>query len=202
MRCCDRFTDRRLTYMAYDRSLIFADELPRPFRSLRARLEFLSSLVKHIDCTRLSAAELRQPWTTHSVRGPVSRSHGRIHRLADLAHVSARTLRLSDSVRSLVLRLNFIKQPHILDGDDGLVGEGLEQFDLLVGERLHSARRSAITPMLPFSQQWARSESHGSIRRRHFRAIEEIPALVAKNIGNMNRFPCQANARPSRPSPG
>src|SRR5262249_28952814 len=28
-------------------------------------------------------------------------------------------------------RLHLVEQPHVLDGDDGLVGEGLEQLDLL-----------------------------------------------------------------------
>src|SRR5215470_7687682 len=38
--------------------------------------------------------------------------------------------------RGLLLEclLRFLKQPHILDGDDGLVGEGLEQPYLLVRE--------------------------------------------------------------------
>ena len=37
--------------------------------------------------------------------------------------------------------LQFFEQPDVLDGDDGLVGESFEQFDLLLGERadLHAA---------------------------------------------------------------
>jgi hypothetical protein len=31
--------------------------------------------------------------------------------------------------------LHLLKKPGIFDGDDGLVGEGLEQIDLSVGER-------------------------------------------------------------------
>ena len=31
----------------------------------------------------------------------------------------------------------FLEQPNVLDGDDGLVGEGFEQFDLSVRERTH-----------------------------------------------------------------
>ena len=31
----------------------------------------------------------------------------------------------------------FVEQPHVLDGDDGLGGEGLEQLDLLVGNGPH-----------------------------------------------------------------
>ena len=41
--------------------------------------------------------------------------------------------------RRLLLQrfLEFLEQPHVLDGDDRLVGEGLEQLDLLVGEGPH-----------------------------------------------------------------
>ena len=41
----------------------------------------------------------------------------------------------SDSVRSSVRCLHLVEQPHVLDGDHRLVGEGLNQLDLLVGER-------------------------------------------------------------------
>ena len=33
-----------------------------------------------------------------------------------------------------ILLLQFCKEPHVLDGDNGLIGEGLEQRDLLVSE--------------------------------------------------------------------
>src|SRR5262245_60505960 len=32
-------------------------------------------------------------------------------------------------------RLQFLKQPHVLDGDDRLVGKGFEQRDLIISER-------------------------------------------------------------------
>jgi hypothetical protein len=35
----------------------------------------------------------------------------------------------------VVTRLQLVERPHVLDGDHGLVGEGLEQRDLLVAER-------------------------------------------------------------------
>src|SRR5262245_14731971 len=34
-----------------------------------------------------------------------------------------------------VLLLQLREQPHVLNGDDGLVGEGLEEFDLFIQER-------------------------------------------------------------------
>ena len=49
----------------------------------------------------------------------------------ELRLVLARFLELA------ALVLDFLEQPHILDGDHGLVGEGRDQLDLLVGERPH-----------------------------------------------------------------
>ena len=37
------------------------------------------------------------------------------------------------------LVLDFVEQPHVLDRDHRLVGEGRDQLDLLVGERPHRA---------------------------------------------------------------
>ena len=41
--------------------------------------------------------------------------------------------------RRLLLQrlLEFLEQPHVLDGDHGLVGEGFEQLDLRRGEGAH-----------------------------------------------------------------
>src|SRR5262249_56637086 len=55
----------------------------------------------------------------------------------DLEHVGGRGLllqRLSEVVRALA---QFVEQPRILDGDNGLSGEVRYQLDLLVGERPH-----------------------------------------------------------------
>ena len=46
----------------------------------------------------------------------------------------------SDSVRSSVRCLQLVEQPRVLDRDHGLVGEGRDQLDLLVGERPHLLR--------------------------------------------------------------
>ena len=43
--------------------------------------------------------------------------------------------RLAELARA---RLHFIEQPHVLDGNHRLVGEGGEQLDLLVGEGPHN----------------------------------------------------------------
>jgi hypothetical protein len=53
----------------------------------------------------------------------------------DLEHVGGRGLLLQRFTQVLRARLNLLEQPHILDGDHGLVGEGLEQLDVMVDER-------------------------------------------------------------------
>jgi len=46
-------------------------------------------------------------------------------------------LLLQGHAQLAVARLQLRKQPHVLDRDDGLVGEGPEQLDLFVRERIH-----------------------------------------------------------------
>src|SRR5262249_41713441 len=47
-----------------------------------------------------------------------------------------------------------VKQPRVLDGHDGLGGEGLDEFDLLVGERPdEAAHQHKHTNGLPFAKQ-------------------------------------------------
>src|SRR5262249_58388337 len=54
-----------------------------------------------------------------------------------------------------VLLFQFLEQPHVLDGNDGLVPEGLEQRDLLVGKgtrlRLVGVERAAVGAI---AQHW------------------------------------------------
>src|SRR5262245_46915346 len=53
-----------------------------------------------------------------------------------------------------VARLQLLEQPHVLDGDDGLVGEGLKQGDLLVRERIDlGAAELDSTDRFPFTQE-------------------------------------------------
>ena len=59
------------------------------------------------------------------------------------------TFRMSAvAVRCSSASLGFVEQPHVLDRDDGLVGEGHDEGDLLVVERDGiSARGDNMTPM-------------------------------------------------------
>src|SRR6185312_7358235 len=69
-------------------------------------------------------------------------AHGvREHRLEDRFHITGRRADDFENVSrgSLLLQrlAQLVQQPRVLDGDDGLRGEGLHQLDLLVGEGTH-----------------------------------------------------------------
>ena len=49
----------------------------------------------------------------------------------------------------------FLEQSHVLDGDDGLIGEGFKQLDLLVRERTDFRRRIRIAPIGTSSREAA-----------------------------------------------
>ena len=59
----------------------------------------------------------------------------------------------SASVRSRLRALELGEQAHVLDGDDGLVGEGPQQLDLLLGKRArHVAVHGDGADRLAFAQ--------------------------------------------------
>ena len=71
----------------------------------------------------------------------IAQSGGALHdRVKDRLHVRRRARNDAENVRCrrLLLQrlLRLIEQPHILDGDDGLVGKGLEEQYLAIGEWL------------------------------------------------------------------
>ena len=74
-------------------------------------------------------------WRSHTPRGVLS--NGIQHRL----NISRRTGDDAENLtrRCLLLQcfLEFLEQPHVLDGDDRLVGEGFEKPNLLFSERFH-----------------------------------------------------------------
>ena len=51
-----------------------------------------------------------------------------------LEQLAGRRLLLEGDPQLAVARLQFLEQADVFDGDDGLIGEGLEQLDLLVAE--------------------------------------------------------------------
>ena len=65
----------------------------------------------------------------------------------DPQDLAGRRLLLEGLGEVAVARLELLEQADVLDGDDGLVGEGLEQGDLAVRERPPSARRTVMAPI-------------------------------------------------------
>ena len=97
---------------------------------LASEVKFFRGFVVLVDGSAIGPAKL------DSVRGD-ARQHGlkvesRAYRLTDFAERFELAHRACQFVGSLI---QFFEQPHVLDGDHGLVGEGLEKSDLLVGER-------------------------------------------------------------------
>ena len=67
--------------------------------------------------------------------GVEHRLHVRRRAADDAEHLGRRRLMLQRLAQFRVALAEFLEQAHVLDGDHGLIGEGLEQRDLLVGER-------------------------------------------------------------------
>ena len=72
-----------------------------------------------------------------------------------------------------------VEQPYVLDRDDGLVGEGGDQFDLLVGERLNvEPRRHQDADELPVAQQ--RHAQHSAVL---FQAARQWQGQLGIGVG-------------------
>ena len=55
----------------------------------------------------------------------------------DFQNFAGRRLLVQRLGKIAVAFLQFFEQPHVLDGDDGLIGEGFKQRHLPLGKRLH-----------------------------------------------------------------
>ena len=67
--------------------------------------------------------------------GVEDRLHVRRRAADDAEHLGRCRLMLQRLAQFCVALAEFLEQPHVLDRDDGLVGEGFEQCDLLLCER-------------------------------------------------------------------
>ena len=97
-----------------------------------AQEKFFRLLVVFVNRPAVGAAQLDRV-------GNDSRQHGfevesRADRLTDFAERFELAHRARQFVGSLI---QFLEQPDVLDGDHGLVGEGLKEFDLRRSERAH-----------------------------------------------------------------
>src|SRR5215471_9204674 len=84
----------------------------------------------------------------------------------------------------LVLLLEFGEQPHILDGNHGLVGEGLQQRDVAVGggPRL-CARHYDRSDRGAASQHW---DAHGTANTDRTSQLLKLQLLILLEIGYLD----------------
>ena len=92
-------------------------------------MELFCSLIVLVNDTTIGSRELdsmAHNGTEHSLQ-----VEGRADRLTDLTQ----RFQFADRFRKLLRpRFEFLEEPYILDGDHGLVGEGLQQLDVLFAE--------------------------------------------------------------------
>ena len=120
-----------------------ASDFRAHIRSLRARSPGSHATGKTSPSTQensaLVGARTAAPPNSTSVSSTGCKS--KVERLMTLEHVCGGGLLLQRFRKIVGARLHFVEQPHVLDGDHGLVGEGGHQLDLLVVERLDAAAR-------------------------------------------------------------
>ncbi len=112
------------------------------------------------------------------------RLHIRCRTADDVQHIGGCNLVFERFLQLAGFRLHLLEQTHILDGDDGLVGEGLQQCDLLVREGFH---RRPIHRKYPDGNTLAqhRNAKHGAISAA-FLGLVPIVFGIDKDIGYMN----------------
>ena len=116
----------------------------------------------------------------------------------DLEHLGGRGLLLQRFRKVAGPGLHFLEQPHVADGDHRLVGEGLQQSDLLVGEGCTSARRKTIAPMASPSRRKGHAQYGAMPCWRDCRC----PSGNSVAFGSMKvvipaPVPCRATERPA-----
>ena len=103
----------------------------------------------------------------------------------DLQHLRGRGLLLQRLGKLARARLHLVEQPHILDRDHRLVGEGRDQLDLLVGERPTFCAIASITPIGDPSRS-SGTPSTVRIRRRDWRRRDNVIPRSATTSSDVN----------------
>src|SRR5262245_29795959 len=88
--------------------------------------------------------------------------------------------------------LQLLKQPDILDGDDGLVGERFEKSDLLVGERANLKSQNIDNPNgNTFTQQWNGQTGPNAQAMDGMPDIRPILFTFGPDVVSMNCLPIE-----------
>src|SRR5262245_31552054 len=89
----------------------------------------------------------------------------------------------------LVLLLEFLEPPHILDGNHGLVGEGRKKGDLLVGKRPHLAAANSDAPYgFIFSQQGCNEYSTSTTNLLEESSFRKLRLKLSRDVMDMYRL--------------
>ena len=113
------------------------------------------------------------------------RLHVRRRAADDAEHLGRCRLMLQRLAQFCVALLQFFEQPHVLDGDHGLVGKGFEQAICFSVNGRTSVRRMQIDPMeTPSRSNGATSAVRTPMTLRSLRQLEIIPAR--RKVMNMN----------------
>src|SRR5262249_12355395 len=92
----------------------------------------------------------------------------------------------------LVLLFQLLEQSHVLDGDDSLIGEGLDQRDLLFGEGPHLASmESKGTNESTFLEHGNRERSSHALTAVH---LGRRKGRVREDVGHMTRPQLQTDS--------
>ena len=100
-----------------------------------AQQELFRRLVVFVNRPAIGAAQLHR--VGHDAGQHGFQIQSRAHRLTDFAERFQLSHRADQFVGSL---MQFLKQPHVLDGDHGLIGKGRNQIDLFLGKRPYIVR--------------------------------------------------------------
>ena len=97
----------------------------------------------------------------------------------------------------LVTRLQFLEQPHILDGDDCLIGEGFEQGHLGIGEGTHlRAQDRDRAEGLSLAQQRNLRHAVDGVELQQLERVGILPFRDEVNIVDDDSPPIQNRAPP------
>ena len=146
-----------------------------------------AAAVKHFSIVEVEGAELGSADARRILQ------HSLEHRLQlagraanDLQHLRGRGLLLQRLGELSRARLHLVKQPHVLDRDHRLVGEGGEQLDLLISERLNvEPRRHQDADELPVAQQ--RHAQHSAVLFQAAR-LQEGQFGIGVGVRDMDGF--------------
>src|SRR5262249_2121920 len=105
---------------------------------LRADMRYVAKMSARNHCVSVAKAQNDVVNPTNLCRalddGVQDRLHVRRRAANDAEHLGGCGLRLQGFAQFCVAFLDFFEQPHVLDSDHRLVGEGLKENDLLVSE--------------------------------------------------------------------